>query len=48
MMRRLLVQAKKTAAVFAEKGEGVPHTLHTHFDERYAELIAEGLAADTA
>ncbi|PWR69871.1 IS66 family transposase [Methanospirillum stamsii] len=45
-MRTLLVQAKKTAEIFAEKGKIVPNILLKHFDERYAELIAEGLDAN--
>ena len=45
-MRTFLVQAKKTAKIFAEKGEIVPNILLKHFDERYAELIAEGLDAN--
>jgi len=45
-MRTLLVQAKKTAEIFVEKGEIVPNILLKHFDERYAELIAESLDAN--
>ncbi len=45
-MRTLLVQAKKTAEFFVEKGEIVPNILLKHFDERYAELIAESLDAN--
>ena len=45
-MRTLMVQAKKTAGIFAEKGEIVPNILLKHFDERYAEVINEGLNAN--
>lgn len=45
-MRTLLVQAKKTAGIFAEKGEIVPNILLKHFDERYADLITKGLDAN--
>jgi transposase len=45
-MRTLLGKAKKTAEIFTEKGEILPNILLKNFDERYVELIAEGLNAN--